>query len=88
MTIFAIGIIYPFDVAVQRYHDADPCEHRRAAEIGDEYERLDRGPAIPAARLLASEGQYRVSPRRAACAAFRRREGRSGRRIRVTNPGR
>jgi hypothetical protein len=43
MMVLAIWIEYPFDVAVQRSHDADPCEHRRAAKIGDKYERFDSG---------------------------------------------
>ena len=31
MMIFAIGIKDPFDVTVQRFHDADPRQHRRTA---------------------------------------------------------
>jgi hypothetical protein len=30
MMIFAIGVEYPLDVPVQRPHDADAREHRRA----------------------------------------------------------
>jgi hypothetical protein len=37
-------IEHALDVAVQRFHDANASEHRRAAEIGNEYQRLNRGP--------------------------------------------
>src|ERR1700731_3453179 len=35
MMLFAIGIKHPLDVAVQRLHDADAREHRRAAQRRD-----------------------------------------------------
>jgi hypothetical protein len=43
MRLFAIGTKHPLDVAVDRPHHTDPREHRWAAEIGDEYQRLNRG---------------------------------------------
>jgi len=42
-------IKYSPDDGVQGSHDADPGEHRRAAEIGDEYQRLNRGLPFRAA---------------------------------------
>jgi len=38
MRVFAIGTEYPFDVAVQRFHDADPREHRRPAQCRDQHQ--------------------------------------------------
>jgi hypothetical protein len=42
MGIFAIGIEHPFDVTIQRPHDADPRHHRRTAAAA-QHQRLDRG---------------------------------------------
>jgi hypothetical protein len=33
----------PFDVTIQRPHDADPGEHRRAAALGNQQQRFHRG---------------------------------------------
>jgi hypothetical protein len=69
-------------------HDADPCEHRRAAEIGDEYERLDHGLPFRQRGFFLRKGSNvcrRVAQRAQLSAVG---EVRSGRRIRVTNPGR
>jgi len=46
MVVFAIGIENPFDVAIQGRHDADPREHRRAAQRRDQHQRFDCGFAI------------------------------------------
>ena len=43
MRVFPIGIELANVVAVQRAHDADPGEHRGAAEVGDQDQRLDGG---------------------------------------------
>jgi hypothetical protein len=43
MGIFARRIEHPLDVAVQCTHDADPGEHRRAAECRDQDQGLHRG---------------------------------------------
>jgi hypothetical protein len=43
MLVFSRWIEHALDMAAQRFHHADVREHRRAAEIDDEYERLDRG---------------------------------------------
>jgi len=43
MVVFAIGIENPFDVAIQGRHDADPREHRRAAQRRDQHQRFDCG---------------------------------------------
>lgn len=43
MMVLAIGIEHPLDATVQRFHDADPREHCRTAQVGNEYECLDRG---------------------------------------------
>src|SRR5207248_908535 len=40
MMLFASWIKHPFDVPVQRLHDADPSEHRWPAEIGDQDQRF------------------------------------------------
>jgi hypothetical protein len=53
--IFAIRPELPHHVAMQGLHHAYPCEHRRAAEIGDEYERLDRSLPCSAIGLLELE---------------------------------
>jgi hypothetical protein len=57
MRVFAIGIEHALDVAVQRSHDTDPREHRRAAGRRRQDQRLHRRPAItagihPASRAL------------------------------------
>jgi hypothetical protein len=36
MMTFALDIKHLFDVTVQRPHDADPGQHRRAAGLGNE----------------------------------------------------
>jgi hypothetical protein len=36
MMTFAVGIKDPFEVTVQRPHDADPGQHRRAAALRNE----------------------------------------------------
>jgi hypothetical protein len=43
MWVFAIGIEHSLDVAIDRPHDTDAREHRRAAEIGDEQKRFHCG---------------------------------------------
>jgi hypothetical protein len=43
MMTFALGIKDPFDVAVQSPHDADPGQHRGAAGLCNEDERLHGG---------------------------------------------
>jgi hypothetical protein len=51
MMIFARRIRHPFDVTVQRAHDADARHHRRAAvAFGDQDQRLDR--RLPLLELL------------------------------------
>ena len=40
MMFFAVGIELPNDVTVQRPHDADPGQHRRAAGLCNEDQRL------------------------------------------------
>ena len=42
MRVLAVGIEHALDVAVQRPHDADPCEHRRPARGRDQDQRLHR----------------------------------------------
>jgi len=39
----AAWIENPFDVAIQGRHDADPREHRRAAQRRDQHQRFDCG---------------------------------------------
>jgi hypothetical protein len=41
MVILAVRIENALNVAVQGSQDANTREHRRAAEIGDQYQRLD-----------------------------------------------
>jgi hypothetical protein len=43
MRVFAIGIEHPLDGAVQRSHDTDAREHRRAAGRRHQDQRLHRG---------------------------------------------
>jgi hypothetical protein len=43
MRFFSRRIELPHMVTVQRPHDANPGEHRGAAEIGDQHQRFDRG---------------------------------------------
>jgi hypothetical protein len=43
MCLFAIGIEHPFDVTVQRPHDANPGQHGGAVGLCDEDERLHSG---------------------------------------------
>src|ERR1700730_10100152 len=42
MRVFAIGIEHALAVSVQGPHDADPREHRRAADRRDQEQRFDR----------------------------------------------
>jgi hypothetical protein len=43
MVVFAIGIEHVLDVTVQRFHDTNPCEHRRAVVFGHQDQRFHRG---------------------------------------------
>jgi hypothetical protein len=56
MMFFAIGIEHAFDVSVQRPHDADPGEHRRAAVLGDQEKQFDRG--LPLLDLCSAFGSF------------------------------
>jgi hypothetical protein len=40
--VFARRIKHPLDATVQGSHDADPRQHRRAAALGDQDQRLHR----------------------------------------------
>ena len=74
MMIFAIGIEHPFDVTVQRPHDADPGQHRGAAGLCNEDQRLHGG--LPFGRRVFGfrqlrdvaggilQGDERASPRK------------------------
>jgi len=55
--LFASWIKHPFDVPVQRLHDADPSEHRWPAEIGDQDQRFHS--RLPFRRLVLGLGQLR-----------------------------
>jgi hypothetical protein len=43
MLVFPIGIEHRLHVTVQGAHDADPCEHCRAAFLGHEDQGFHRG---------------------------------------------
>jgi len=43
MGVLAVGIEHPFDVSVQRPHDADARHHRRAVKLDDQKQGFDRG---------------------------------------------
>jgi hypothetical protein len=43
MMLFARRINHPLEVTVQGSHDAYPRQHRRAAALGDQQQRLRRG---------------------------------------------
>jgi hypothetical protein len=43
MVVFAIGIENALDVTVQRFHDTDASEHRRAVVFGHQNQRFHRG---------------------------------------------
>ena len=53
MMVFAIGIEHALDVAVQRSHDADAREHRRAAR--DQDQGFHSG--LPLRRLTGARGR-------------------------------
>jgi hypothetical protein len=52
MRLFPLRIELANVVAVQRAHDADPREHHRAAEVGDQDQRLDGGLPFRQSRFL------------------------------------
>jgi hypothetical protein len=56
MMVFAIGIKRPLDVPVQRFHDANPREHRRAVTFGNQDQRFPSRPAIPVAQFRRTFG--------------------------------
>jgi hypothetical protein len=72
--VLALGIKDPFDVTVQRPHDTDPGQHRGAAGLCNEDERLYGG-------LPFGRGALRRLVRRAAhcLGAARRLQGESAR---------
>jgi hypothetical protein len=45
MRVFAIGIEFTLDVAVQRFPCADPSEHGRSAFLGHRQQRFDGTPS-------------------------------------------
>jgi hypothetical protein len=47
MMVLARWIKHPLDVTVQRPHDPDPRQHRRAAALGDQQQRLRRSLPLP-----------------------------------------
>src|SRR5258708_6356403 len=51
--IFARGIEHPLDVAVQRPHDADASEHRRAAQFCNQDQALNRGLPLDGVRFFS-----------------------------------
>jgi hypothetical protein len=52
MMVFAIGVERAHDMAVQRPHNADACEHSRPAIFRREDQHLDRD--LPALGVLVS----------------------------------
>ena len=56
--VFAIGVELANVPAVQRSHDADPREHRRAAEISNQDQRLDRGLPFRELRFLLRQARH------------------------------
>lgn len=46
MMLFPIWIEHPFDMSVQRPHDADARHHRRAAVLGDQEKHFDRSLSL------------------------------------------
>jgi len=55
MGVFAVGIEHPFDVSVQRPHDADARHHRRAVKLDDQKQGFDRG--LPLVEQLLGLGE-------------------------------
>lgn len=51
-----IRIKHPFDVTVQRAHDADPRQHCRAAALSHKDQRLHRG--LPLRRIVLRLRQF------------------------------
>jgi hypothetical protein len=57
MMLFARRIEHALAVAIQRSHDADPRQHRRAVALGTEQQCLGR--RLPFRRLVLGLGQLR-----------------------------
>ncbi|MEH2568977.1 hypothetical protein [Bradyrhizobium sp. AZCC 2289] len=54
MMVFAIGIEFANVPVVYRSHDANSRKHLRPVVLDHQYQRLDRGLAIPAAPIPLS----------------------------------